>query len=140
MAARDISDYQSKKKRYDYQILNQNENRNKVYSLVWLQCTTELMHAKIKSRCDYLSIEASLNGIELLKVIKVIYFNLEDEKYVPLKVHEAQVAFYALRQGSDTDYAYQTKFLNTVQVIKQCGADIREDPLTREMLCKVLNF
>ena len=32
--ALDISDYLSEKKLYDYQILNQNENRNKVYSLV----------------------------------------------------------------------------------------------------------
>ena len=30
----DISDYQSEKKTYDYQIRNQNENRNKVFSLV----------------------------------------------------------------------------------------------------------
>ena len=46
--ALDISDYQSKKKLYDYQILNQNENQNKAYALVWPQCT-ESMHAKIIS-------------------------------------------------------------------------------------------
>ena len=111
--ALDISDYQSEKKLCDYQILNQNENRNKVYSLVWPQCT-ESMHAKIKSHKDYLTIESSLNGIELLKIIKLICFNIEDEKYVPLKVHEAKAAFYALKQGRDTDQVYQTKFLNSV--------------------------
>ena len=35
--ALDISDYQSEKKLYDFQILNQNENQNKVHSLVWPQ-------------------------------------------------------------------------------------------------------
>ena len=65
-------------------------------------------------------------------MIKLICFNIEDEKYVPLKVHEAKVAFYALKQRRDTDQVYQTKFfLNIVQVIKWCGADIGEDPLTR---------
>ena len=72
------------------------------------------MHPKTKSHCDYLSIEASLNGIELLKAIKLICFNITDEKYAPLKVHEAKVAFYKFRQGRDTNQAYRTKFLNMV--------------------------
>jgi hypothetical protein len=73
--ALDISDYQSAKKIADYQVLNQKENRNKVYSLVWQQCT-ESMHAKIKSHRDYQVIEQSLDGIELLRVIKLICFNI----------------------------------------------------------------
>ena len=129
--ALDISDYQSAKKLADYQVLNQNENRNKVYSLVWQQCT-ESMHAKIKSHRDY--------GIGLLRVIKLICFNIEDEKYAPQKVHESKAAFYALRQGRDTDQAYQTKFLNTVQVIEQCGASLGEDPLIRAMVCRDMGY
>jgi hypothetical protein len=45
----DVSDYQSAKKLANYQVLNQTENRNKVFSLVWQQCTKS-MHAKIKSQ------------------------------------------------------------------------------------------
>ena len=45
----DISDYQSDKKTADYQILHQLENRQKIFSLVWQQCT-ESMHAKIKKQ------------------------------------------------------------------------------------------
>jgi hypothetical protein len=37
--ALDISDYQSAKKTVDYQILNQQENRQKLFFLVWQQCT-----------------------------------------------------------------------------------------------------
>ena len=72
------------------------------------------MHAKIEPHKVYLTIEASLNRIEVLKIIKVICFNIEDEKYAPLKVHIAKAAFYALKQGRDTDQVYQTKFLNSV--------------------------
>jgi hypothetical protein len=136
----DISDYQSEKKTADYQILHQNENRQKIYSLVWQQCT-EPMHAKIRSHRDYQAIEPALNGVELLRVIKLICFNIEDEKYVPQKVHETKEAFYKLKQSTkETDQAYQIRFTNTVQVIEQCGASLGEDPLTRTMVCKDLNY
>jgi hypothetical protein len=135
----DISDYQSAKKIVDYKLQHQTENRQKVFSLVWQQCT-ESMHAKIKAHRDYKTIEQALDGIDLLRVIKLICFNIEDEKYVPQKVHETKAAFYALRQGRDSDQAYQVKFMNTVQVIEQCGASLGEDPLTRAIVCKDLGF
>jgi hypothetical protein len=137
--ALDISDYQSDKKAVDYQILHQKENRQKIFSLVWQQCT-ESMHAKIKAHRDYRTIEQALNGIELLRVIKLICFNIEDEKYIPQKVHETKAAFYHLKQGKDSDQAYQIKFMNTVQVIEQCGASLGEDPMIRAMVCKDLSY
>jgi hypothetical protein len=94
--AMDISDYQSAKKIMDQNVQNQTDNRQKVFSLVWQQCT-ESMHAKIKAHRDYQVIEQDLDGIELLRVIKLICFNIEDEKYVPQKVHETKAAFYALK-------------------------------------------
>ena len=137
--ALDISDYQSQKKIVDYQIQNQTENRQKVFSLAWQQCT-ESMHAKIKAHREYQTVEQALNGIELLRIIKLICFNIEDEKYIPQKVHETKQAFYALKQGKDWDQAYQIKFLNTVSVIEQCGASLGEDPMTRTMVCKALGY
>ncbi len=130
----DISDYQSAKKTVDYQIQNQQENRQKLFSLIWQQCA-EPMHAKIRAHRDYQAIEQALNGVELLRVIKLICFNIEDEKHVPQKVHETKTAFYNLKQGKETDQAYQIRFMNTVQVIEQCGASLGEDPLTRTMVC-----
>jgi hypothetical protein len=79
---------------------------------------------------DYQVIGEELNGIELLRVIKLICFNIEDEKYAPQKVNETKDALYALKQGRDSDQAYQIKFMNTVQVIEQCGASLGEDTLT----------
>jgi hypothetical protein len=68
------------------------------------------------------TVEEELNGIELLRVIKLICFNIEDEKYAPQKVHDTKAAFYALTQGRDSDEAYQINFMNTVQDIEQYGA------------------
>jgi hypothetical protein len=94
------------------------------------------MHAKIMANRDYKEIENALDGIRLLKVIKLICFNIEEEKYIcfnieeekyaPQKVHEVKTAFYALKEGRDTDQVYQTKFLNSVQVIEKCGASLEE--------------
>jgi hypothetical protein len=106
---------------------------------VWQQCT-ESMHANIKAHRDYQGIEEELNGIELLRVIKLICFNIEDEKYAHHKVHERKANFYALKQGRDSDQAYQIKLMKTVQVIEQCGASLGEDPLTRTIVCKHLGF
>jgi hypothetical protein len=36
-------------------------------------------------------IEEELNVIKLLRVIKLICFNIEDEKYAPQKVHEKRL-------------------------------------------------
>jgi hypothetical protein len=105
--------YQSAKKIVDYQTQNQSENHQKVFSLVWQQCT-ESMNDKIKAHRDYQVIEEEINGIELLRVIKLICFNIEDERYAHQKVFEAKCAFYALKQGRDSDQAYQIKFINIV--------------------------
>jgi hypothetical protein len=135
----DISDYQSTKKIVDYQSQNQSENWQKVFSLIWQQCT-ESMHDKIKAHRDYQVIGEELNGIELLRVIKLICFNIEDEKYTPQKVHETKADFDGPKQGRDSDQAYQIKFMNTVKVIEKCGASLGEDPLTRTIVCKHLGF
>jgi hypothetical protein len=98
------------------------------------------MHANIKAHRDYQIIEEALNGIELFRIIKMICFNIEDEKYAPQKLHETKAAFYALKQGRDSDQEYQIKFMNTVQVIEQCGASLGEYPLKWTIMCKHLGF
>jgi hypothetical protein len=137
--ALDISDYQSAKKIVDYQVQHQTENRQKLLSLVWQQCA-ESMHAKIRAHREYQIIEQDLNGIELLRIIKLICFNVEDEKCIPQKAHETKAAFYHLKRGKDSDQAHQIKFMNTVQVIEQCGASLGEYPMTRAMVCKNLGY
>ena len=57
------------------------------------------MHTKIKAHREYQTIEQALNVIELLWVIKLFFFNIEDKKYITQKVHETNAAFYRLRQG-----------------------------------------
>lgn len=131
----DVIDYSASKKKIDMELLNQKENHQTIYGLVWQHCTDPLK-SKVKSHSDYASIESSLNGIELLKIVKLICFDIEDEKYIPQKVHESKEAYYALRQGATTLSEYYTRFKNQVTVIEQCGASIGSDPLIRKLVCK----
>ena len=97
------------------------------------------MHAKMKSHPNYQAIKLMLNGNDLLRVIKLFCFNIEDEKYIPQKVYEVKVALYALKQGRDSNQDYHTKFLNILEVIKQCGVSLGEYSLICKEVCKVLN-
>jgi hypothetical protein len=54
-----------------------------------------------------------------------------------------KTAFYNLKQGKETDQAYIPDQIHehiAVQVIEQCGASLGEDPLTRTMVCKDLDY
>jgi hypothetical protein len=83
---------------------------------------------KISHR-NCLVIDRNLNGVDLLRVIKLICFNNEDEKHVPQKVPEVKSASHALKRGRDSNRVCQTKFLNTVQVMEQLAASLGEDHL-----------
>lgn len=133
----DVIDYTTDKKQYDYEIRNQMENHQKVFGLVW-EHSTDALQAKAKSHSDYAVTEAALNGIELLRIIKLICYDIEDEKYVPQKVHECKAEFYAMKQGKSPLPEYFTRFKNQVTVIVQCGASLGEDPLIVQLVCKNL--
>jgi hypothetical protein len=96
------------------------------------------MHAKIRGHREHQIIEQDLNGIELLRIIKLMCFNVEDERCIPQKAHETKAAFCHLKQGKDSDQACQIKFMNTVQANEQCGASLGEDPMTRAVVCENL--
>ena len=83
------------------------------------------------SHTDYEVINDTLDGIGLLRIVKLICFSIEDEKYPPLKSYETKQSFFTLKQGNDSTPIYYNKYANVVQVINQCGASLGEDHLTR---------
>ena len=91
----DISKYLDLKKESNLTLKLQRKNHNKVFSLAWQQ-STEALRAKIKSHKDYTTTKELQNGIRLLEIIKLICFNIGEEKFVPQKVHESKSALYAL--------------------------------------------
>jgi len=103
------------------------ENVKKLYSLVWGQCS-EAMRAKLESVDGHHELSENGDGIGLLKQIKNIVYNFQDQKYMPLALYEANRRLYACTQGKNTPQEYQVQFLNTVDVIEHCGGRIGAEP------------
>ena len=107
------------------------DNIQKLYSVVWGQCT-ELLQAKLEALPDFKSrIKDKYDGIELLKSIQVIMYKFEDNKYLYENLYNAWRSYYALRQKpEDSLTQYLDKFNNTVEVLEQCGATFGLDKMS----------
>jgi hypothetical protein len=71
----DIADYVQAKKDAEFDNKCQRNNHKKLYSLVWQQSTEPLL-AKVRANRDFPAIESSSDGINLLRVIKLICYNI----------------------------------------------------------------
>ena len=76
--ALDASNCQSAKKVVDCQIQHQSKNRQKSLLLA-RQRRAQSARAKIKARCERRTIEGTLSGIELLRIIKLMCFDAEEK-------------------------------------------------------------
>ena len=112
------------------------ENVKTLYSLVMGQCTDALW-ARLEALDSYAVMSESANGISLLKAIKSIVYNFQDQKYLAHSIHDAKHRFYLLSQGKQTTQAYLEQFQNVVDVIEHCGGSLGFEPgLHEEILSK----
>jgi Reverse transcriptase (RNA-dependent DNA polymerase)/Zinc knuckle len=103
------------------------KNVQSLFSLLLAQCT-DAMQAKLESVAGYEQALADHDGIELLKIIKGIAFNFQNQKYLPHAVHEAKRRFFMQVQGKHMSaQEYLTQFNNHVDVLKHVGAVIGPD-------------
>ena len=88
-----------------------NDNLQKSYSLIFGQCT-ELLKSKLKSSVNWDAMSSTYDMFTLLEAIKTIIYKFEDQKYLPLSLHNAKTNFYNFRQGTMTNPDYLDKFMN----------------------------
>ena len=69
-----------------------NENLQKSYSLIFGQCT-ELLMSKLKSSVNWDAMSSTYDMFALLEAIKTIVYKFEDQKYLPLSLHNAKTNF-----------------------------------------------
>ena len=91
------------------------ENLQKAYSLIFVQCT-EILKSKLKSRVNWDSMLSTYDMFALLKAIKTIIYKFKDQKYLPLSLHNAKTNFYNFRQGTMTNPDYLDKFINLTEM------------------------
>ena len=91
------------------------ENLQKEYSLIFGQCT-ELLKSKLKSSVNWDAMSSTYDMFALLKAIKTIIYKFEDQKYLPLYLHNAKTNFYKFRQRTMTNPDYLEKFMNLTEM------------------------
>ena len=91
------------------------DNVQKAYSLILGQCT-DLLQSKLKQQRQWLLTSLDQDAIALLALIKAITFKFEDQKFLPLALHQAKTSLYAFRQGNMSCHEYLQKFQNLVDV------------------------
>mmetsp|Transcript_36995 Transcript_36995/g.52267 ORF Transcript_36995/g.52267 Transcript_36995/m.52267 type:complete len:1117 (-) Transcript_36995:618-3968(-) len=99
------------------------EGIQKLYSVVWGQCT-DAMQARLEGIREHGAIAATLDGIGLLKEIKSVAFQFENQKYQPVSVHMAVRRFYLMSQGNSNNHDYLEKFNNNVELIEVNGGEL----------------
>ena len=103
-------------------------NIQQAYSLVLGQCT-QLMLNKLKCKENWDLIDSNQNVIDLLKEIKSITYNFEEQKYLPLSIHNAKASFYSFRQLSLSNADYLQKFRNLADVACAIGGNLHDNTL-----------
>ena len=69
------------------------ENLQKAYSLIFGQCT-ELLKSKLKSSVNWDAMSSNYDMFALLEAINTIIYKFDDQKYLPLSLHNAKTNFY----------------------------------------------
>jgi len=99
------------------------EGVQKLYSVVWGQCT-DAMQARLEGIKDHAAVATSMNGIALLKEIKSVAFQFQNQKYQPVSLHMAMRRFYLMSQGNVNNHDYLEKFNNNVELIEENGGEL----------------
>jgi hypothetical protein len=99
------------------------ENMQKAYSLILGQCT-ELLRAKMKQSADWATISVAFDVLGLILRIKAIVFKFDDQKFLPVSLHQAKQNFYSLRQGTISNAEYLEKFNNLVDIASSYDGEI----------------
>ena len=72
------------------------ENLQKIYSLVLVQCT-DLLKSKLKQSNKWNADSTAYDGLILIRTIRTIAFKFDEQKYLPLALHQAKANFYNIR-------------------------------------------
>ena len=105
---KEIAEYVKRK-----QILS--TNLEKAFSIILGQCTYDLQK-KLEANQNWPTIFSTQNVLDLLETIKLTTYKFDDEKYLPLSIHNAKSVYYQFDQGSMSLNAFREKYMNNVEI------------------------
>ena len=66
----------------------------------------------------------------LMRIIRTITFKFDEQKYLPLALHQAKSNFYNIRQGSLSNAEYLEKCNNVVDIAKAYNGQLHDQEIT----------
>ena len=105
------------------------ENVQKSYSLVLGKCT-DLLNNKLKQSNEWHVTSTTYDLLILIRIIRTITFKFDEQKYLPLALHQAKVNFYNITQGSLSNAEYLEKFNNVVNTAMAYNRKIHDQTIT----------
>jgi hypothetical protein len=95
------------------------ENMQRDCSLILGQCV-ELLRVKLKQSTEWTQVSSALDVLGLMRLIKLIVFKFEDQKFLPVSLHQAKQNFHNLCQGTMTNAECSEKFNNCFDIASSC--------------------
>ncbi len=112
---------------YVAQTKHYSQNKSGLYAVVWAQCSLP-MQAKLKTWDKFKAVDKDRSVLELLKQIKRISYEFEDQGYMVKNLDEAKQRFYTMQQGRNESNAdYLRRFQNIVDIIQNWGGSLGDD-------------
>jgi len=97
------------------------ENIEALYALVWEQCSDGLQ-TKLKSMEGFTAAAETSDGIELLKLVKTVCYNYQNQAFKQHALVRAKNRFIGFKQGKLSVQEYYDQFQNQIDVLKAVGA------------------
>ena len=66
----------------------------------------------------------------LIRIIRTIAFKCDEQKYLPLAIHQAKENFYNIRKGSLSNAVYLEKFNNVFDIATSYNRQLRDQAIT----------
>jgi hypothetical protein len=127
-------------KEYARRMSKLSENVRILYSIIWGQCTKQLLD-KVKNATGFSTTEANLDGLELLKLIRSIVYNYQDELDDYDAVDAAMHRYHNLKQGPyESVSQFLQRFNNTIEVVEHTGGVIGVFPMLEKKIYAARNI
>ena len=104
------------------------ENKDKLYSVLWGQCSNTIQ-SKLQSKPTFQAIDEDRDCLLLLKEIKGIMFNFETQQYPIMSMHRALQKYFNAKQGKSEGLTeYYKRFKTNVEILEHYGANVWYHP------------
>ena len=102
-------------------------HNQQLYTILWGQ-STESIHVKVEAHPGFNEIRMDSNGICLLNEILLTMLNGQEQRYLPLTIHQTKYNIYHLSQGKQSLEQYYQWFNTLLHVLEQTQSTLWNDP------------